>query len=332
MSAPAFPAGRSVRLPERPGQRGLSLAVHEQGSGPAVVLCHGFPELAYSWRYQLPAVASAGFRAIAPDQRGYGGSSRPERILDYRLVELCADLAGLLDALAIERAVFVGHDWGGMVAWGMPVLHPERTLGVAGVCTPYRAIGGLDELRARVGGDDERHYVLWFQPPGVAERVLDAQVRTVFEKLMRRGVPREQAAARMLRDGRLDMNPFRDLARLEPQSELCVGKEELDVYVRAFERTGFRGGINWYRNIERNARDVPELGRRKLTLPCLMITAEWDAALPPELASGMRESCADLEIHPIAGAGHWVQQEKPAELDARLCDWLRRRFASGASE
>ncbi len=326
MSAVGFPAPRLVGLPPRAGQAGISLALHELGAGPAVVFCHGFPELGFSWRHQLGPVAAAGFRAIAPDQRGYGGSSRPERIEDYRLVELCADLAGLLDALALERAVFVGHDWGGMVAWGMAVLHPERTLGVAGVCTPYLAMGGLDPLRARVDGEVERHYVLWFQEPGRAERVMDAQVRLIFEKLMRRGVPREQAAQRMLRDGKLDMNPFRDLAALEPQSEPCVSQGELEVYVAAFESSGFRGGINWYRNIERNAREVPELGKRVLEIPCLMLTAEWDAALPPELAEGMRALCPDLELHQIERAGHWVQQERPEPVNALLCDWLKRRF------
>jgi pimeloyl-ACP methyl ester carboxylesterase len=316
-----------VRLRARAGGSEITLAVHERGTGPAVIFCHGFPELAFSWRHQLPAVAAAGFRAIAPDQRGYGRSSRPGRTDDYRLSELCADMAGLLDALGIERAVFVGHDWGGMVAWGMPVLFPARTLGVAGVCTPYLAMGGLGELRARFGGEDERHYVLWFQPPGRAESVMDPKVRTIFEKLMRRGIPREQSAARMMRDGRPELNPFRDLAALEPQSEPCVSAEELEVYVEAFQRTGFAGGINWYRNIDRNAQELPEIGKRRLELPCLMLTAEWDAALPPELAAGMRDLCPDLELHSIERAGHWVQQERPDQVNARLCDWLKRRFA-----
>jgi pimeloyl-ACP methyl ester carboxylesterase len=156
---------------------------------------------------------------------------------------------------------------------------------------------------------------------------MDPQVRTIFEKLMRKGVPREQAAARMLRDGKLDMNPFRDLAALEPWSDPCVDKDELEVYVRAFERTGFAGGIHWYRHLERNAADLPDMGRRRLELPCLMLTAEWDGALPPELAEGIRETCLDLELHLIERAGHWVQQERPDAVNARLCDWLRRRFA-----
>jgi len=125
----------------------IKLSVHEQGQGPAVVFCHGFPELAYSWRYQLPAVAAAGFRAIAPDQRGYADSSAPQDINAYGIGELTGDLTGLLDNLKIDQAVFVGHDWGGLVAWAMPVLHPERVAGVIGVCTPYMPMPVVDALR-----------------------------------------------------------------------------------------------------------------------------------------------------------------------------------------
>ena len=145
---PGFPDPERVELAAGEGRDAISLSVHELGSGPAVVFCHGFPELAYSWRHQLPAIADAGFRAIAPDQRGYGRSDRPAKIEDYDLVHLCGDLAALLDAFEIERAVFVGHDWGGFVAWGMPVLHPDRTAGAIGVCTPYVALPPTSTLRA----------------------------------------------------------------------------------------------------------------------------------------------------------------------------------------
>lgn len=321
-----FPPERQVRLPDRREQRGISLAVHERGDGTAVVLCHGFPELAFSWRYQLDALAGAGFRAIAPDQRGYGGSSRPERIDAYGLTELCGDMVGLLDALGIERAVFAGHDWGGFVAWGMPVLHPERTAGVIGVCTPYIAFPGTAMLRALVDGEDERHYILWFQKAGIAESVMDGRVRLLFERLLRAGVPLEEFAKRVRREGKLDMNPFRRLDEFEPTSELIVTPEELEVYVRAFEKTGFGPGIHWYRNIDRNAAEHPEVGKRKLELPCLMLTAAWDGALRPEMAAGMPALCSDLEMHQIERAGHWVQQERPDELNAHMVDWLQRRF------
>lgn len=321
-----FPPSKLVSLPERQGQPEISLAVHEQGEGPAVVLCHGFPELAYSWRYQLPAVAAAGFRAIAPDQRGYGGSSRPERIEDYSLTHLAADLAGLLDALEVDRAVFVGHDWGGFVAWAMPLLYPERTAGVAGVCTPYVGIPSTQVLRTAVGGKDDRYYILWFQTPGVAEDFLDRRVRLVFDKLLRRGAEPSRLAGSLTADGKGDMNPFKRIEEINPTGEVFASEREVETYVSTFQRTGFRGGINWYRNIDRNAVEHPELGKKKLDLPCLMLTAEWDVALPPKMAAGMPATCSDLEMHMIEKAGHWVQQECSEAVNRHLVEWLRRRF------
>ena len=320
------PVPYKVTLPEGSKSAGITLSVHEAGEGPAVVLCHGFPELAYSWRHQIGALADAGFRAIAPDQRGYGESDRPEKIEDYDLGRLTADMAGLLDALGIERAVFAGHDWGGFVAWAMPLLYPERTLGVIGVNTPYIPFPTTDVLR-QMFKEDEKLYILWFQTPGVAESVLDRNPRLVFQKLMRRGVGRGsmlQAA-----ESGADANPFRRLEELEEIGPELLTPEELDYYTRTFERSGFRGGINWYRNIDRNREICPDIGVQRLELPCLMITAEWDPALPPESAAGMPAVCADLEIHGIETCGHWTQQEKPDELNRHMIDWLRRRFGDG---
>ncbi len=325
---PAFPAARRVSLPDwttRDGrrERGVALDVHEAGRGPAVILCHGFPELAYSWRHQLAALASSGFRVVAPDQRGYGASDAPAPVDAYDLEHLVADMVGLLDRLGIEKAVFAGHDWGGFVAWAMPIAHPERTAGVIGVNTPYIPFPTTDLLRAAFE-EDERLYILWFQKPGVAEGVLDRDPRLVFEKLMRRGTKRDGA---LLRGGpRADANPFRRLAELDSVGPPLLDAEELDTYARAFAKSGFRGGINWYRNIDRNRSHFPGIGVERLELPCLMVTAEWDAALPPETAAGMPALCSDLEVVGIRECGHWTQQEKPAELSRAMLDWLGRRF------
>lgn len=307
----------------------IHLAVHEQGVGgdrPAVVFCHGFPELAYSWRHQLPIIADAGFRAIAPDQRGFGASSAPEDIAAYGLGQLCGDMADLLDVLEIERAVFVGHDWGGFVAWAMPALHPDRVAGVAGICTPYTPFPGTDLLRSMFG-DDEKMYMLWFQEPGVAEAVMDQHVRQTFEKLMVAGI--DPAVLLETGQGRakgMDFNPFRRIDELEAMGDPVATPEELDHYVEVFERTGFAGGINWYRNIDANAKAYPEAGTKPLDIPTLMITAEWDPALPPSLAANMGSVCSDLEMHMISHAGHWVPQERPEEVGELLADWLVRRF------
>ncbi len=329
-----MPPARSIQLPAGVGARGASLdpialSVHEAGpkDGPAVVLCHGFPELAFSWRHQIPALAAAGFRVVAPDMRGYGASDRPEAIEHYSLEHLMGDVVRLLDALEIERAVVAGHDWGGFVAWGMPVAHPERTAGVIGVNTPNMPFPPTAMMRLAVP-DEEKLYVLWFQQPGVAEGVLDARVDLLFRKLMRRGFEPEPGglAERAMAGGELDANPFRRLDEIPELGEPLLDDDELDVYVRAFERTGFRGGINWYRNIDRNAQLFPEIGSQKLALPCLMVTAEWDVALRPELAAGMPAICGDLEITQIQGCGHWTQQEKPERLNEIVVDWLTRRF------
>ncbi len=331
-----MPTPRRIELPPQTHAGGaeppIALSVHDAGAGPAVVLSHGFPETAYSWRHQIAPLVEAGYRVIAPDQRGYGSSDAPEGIETYDMDHLTGDLVGLLDALEIERAVFVGHDWGGFVCWAMPLLHPDRTAGVIGVNTPYTPrtpTKPTEMMKMLVNGDVERMYVLWFQEPGVAEAVLDAQPRLVFEKLLRQPVPPEEAAARMMASGELDMNPFRRLAELETMSEPLVSDAEIDAYADAFERSGFRGGISWYRNFDRNWERHPEIGVQKIDHPSLMVTAAWDAALPPTMAAGMPALCNDLEMKQIEACGHWTMQEKPDELNAILIDWLGRRFPAG---
>jgi pimeloyl-ACP methyl ester carboxylesterase len=332
----AFPSPRRIALPARRAPDGreiapISLSVHDAGNGTAVVFSHGFPELAYSWRSQFGPLVEAGFRPIAPDQRGYGASDRPEPIEAYDIHHLTSDLVGVLDALEIEKAVFVGHDWGGMIVWAMPVLHPTRVAGVVGVNTPNlpRApIAPIGLMRQMVGGQDEKMYIVWFQKPGVADPVLAANVRGVFEKLMRGGVSPDEATARAAAMGFEpgDMNPFRRIAELPAFGAPILRDDELDVYVKTFERTGFTGGVNWYRNMDRNWETAPGVGATKIEVPCLMITAEWDPVLRPEMAAGMGTLIPDLETHMIAGCGHWTQQERPAELSRLLVDWLRRKF------
>ncbi|MEZ5253093.1 MAG: alpha/beta hydrolase [Microthrixaceae bacterium] len=324
-----FVTARPITVKD-PTYGSITLSVHEQGDGPAVVFSHGFPELAYSWRHQLPAVAAAGFHAIAPDQRGYGASSAPEEIRAYGLGQLTGDLVGLLDALDIERAVFVGHDWGGFVVWAMGVLHPQRVAGIVGVCTPYTPFPGTEFLKMVFGDDVEKQYMLWFQKPGVAERVLDPRGRLVFEKLMRGGVDPTNFLKSAATGGgeakRPAMNPFINIETIDPGGKPIATAEEIDRYVAEFERTGFRGGINWYRNIDANGEAFPEIGKTVIDVPTLMILAEWDPALPPALAKNMPSVCSDLEMATIAKAGHWVQQESPDEVNAVLIDWLTRHF------
>jgi pimeloyl-ACP methyl ester carboxylesterase len=285
--------------------------------------------LAYSWRYQIPALAAAGFRAIAPDQRGYGGSSRPSALTDYDLHALTGDLVGLLDALGIARAIFVGHDWGGLIAWQMPLLHPQRTAGVIGVNTPHlpRPPSPPVELMRQMFGDN--YYMCHFQTPGVADAALAHDVRRVFTQLMRRGVPIAESEARLAALGRMP-NMVEMIAQGDPLGAPLLTPAELEVYADVFERTGFTGGLNWYRNIDRNWETTAAVADAPIAVPCLMITAEWDPVLRAELAEPMRGMIDDLEIHMIPECGHWTPQEKPAELNAIMTDWLTRRFGASA--
>ena len=327
-----WPDAVKMRLPERTGAAGntiapIELSVHVAGEGPAIVLSHGFPELAYSWRHQVQPLVEAGFRVIVPDQRGYGASDAPSSIGEYDLEHLTSDLAGILDLLNVEKAVYAGHDWGGQVSWAMPVLYPGRTAGSIGVNTPYALFPGTDLLRLAFPNPDKL-YLLWFQEPGIAEGVMDELVRPCFELLMRRAEKPDRESMMDPAAGmtEADANPFLRLSETEPIGKPLLSKEELETYVRTFEATGFRGGINWYRNLDRNRELFPATGVQKLELPCLMVTAEWDLALRPALAEGMPELCSDLEIHMIEECGHWTQQEKPDELNALMVDWLKRRY------
>jgi pimeloyl-ACP methyl ester carboxylesterase len=309
------------------GTNGVQLSVYEAGepSAPAVVFSHGFPELAYSWRHQLPALAAAGFHVIAPDQRGYGASSAPVRVEDYDMAHLTGDLVGILDELDIERAVFVGHDWGGFVVWQMPFFHRDRVAGIVGVNTPHVPrfpIPPVEMFRAAMGDD---FYIVWFQTPELPDAALAANVDVVLDHMLRRGIEptaiRERAAS--------STGSFVEAVVNMPDELLgprMLSDEELAVYVETFRATGFTGPINWYRNFDRNWElSAHQTSARIDGVPCLMVTASWDPVLPPAIAAGMPELIGDLEIHEIAECGHWTQQEHPEEFNHILVDWLQRK-------
>jgi len=293
-----------------------------------MVLCHGWPEFAFSWRHQIKALSEAGIRVIAPDQRGYGSTDRPEAVEAYDLAHLTADMVGLLDHLGIDKAIFVGHDWGGFVVWGMPLRHPSRVAGVVGVNTPHLPRPPIDpiELFRQRFGDDM--YIVQFQDPARApDRIFGSKVRETFEFFMRKprpgggsdagaaparpnlAFPQMVAAYDERRDGRAPI----------------LSAEEMQVFVDSFTRSGFTGGINWYRNMSRNWRDSDKLDLM-VRVPSLMIMAENDAVLPPAMADGMEKLVPDLEKYLVRNSGHWTQQEQPEEVSAKLVEWRRRRF------
>ncbi|MBU6299425.1 MAG: alpha/beta hydrolase [Alphaproteobacteria bacterium] len=310
---------------------GIDMAVYEAGpkDGIPVVLCHGFPELAYSWRHQLPALAAAGYRVVAPDQRGYGLTSRPAAVEQYDMEHLTADLVGMLDAFGIRKAVFCGHDWGGVVAWNMPLLHGTRVKGVIGLNTPFFARPPFDPitgLRAAYGDD---MYMVEFQKPGAADAVLAKDVARSFRFFMRRNAitqaefqaaPKEARSLALLHAFASDEKGWR--------GEPLLTLEESKVYVDTFTRTGFTGGINWYRNLTRNWQRSAAI-TQLVNVPSLMIMAEDDVVLPPRLTDGMAEYVPDLEKALIQRCGHWTQQECPDSTNTIIIDWLKRRFIPG---
>jgi pimeloyl-ACP methyl ester carboxylesterase len=304
---------------------GVDLHVVEAGTdGPLVVLAHGFPELSYSWRHQIPALAAAGCRVIAPDQRGYGRSSRPEAIEDYDIHHLTDDLLGLLDDVGEERAVFVGHDWGSMVVWQQALLHPERVIGVVGMSVPYLPRGPVAPIGAmRNVLGDAFFYVLYFQEPGVADADLGADPhRTMRRMLAAARVDPQQApdpSSFFANDGR----GFVDRIPEPDQLPEWLSADELEHYVEEFRRTGFTGGINWYRNFDRNWETTPQLEGASIEVPSLFIGGALDPVLmmtPPAVSHGSLDDHRGDVL--VADAGHWVQQEKPDEVNAALIGFI----------
>jgi pimeloyl-ACP methyl ester carboxylesterase len=305
---------------------GIRMHVVEAGSGFPVLLCHGFPEIWYSWRHQLRALADAGFRAIAPDQRGYGETDVPQPIDAYNIHHLVGDLTGLLDALGIDKAAIVGHDWGGFVVWQMALLAPHRVAAVVGLNTPFfprMPIPPTEMMRAAAQGNF--HYILYFQQPGIAEAELERDVRRSLRGFYQ-DLPREVVeASRHLPAGTFGPSGGGLLDRLPdgPPGRFLTG-DDFEVFARAFERTGFRGGLNWYRNFDCNWELTAYLSGARVSQPALMITAELDPVLRPEMADSMSVWVPRLqETVRITECGHWTQQEKPDEVNRALIRFLQ---------
>jgi pimeloyl-ACP methyl ester carboxylesterase len=316
---------------------GITMAYYEAGprQGVPVILCHGFPELAFSWRHQIKALADAGRWVIAPDQRGYGLTPGPPEVEAYDMEHLTGDLVGLLDHLGAEKAIWVGHDWGGIVTWQLPLFHPDRVAGVVGVNTPFMQRRPIDPIAFFRMAFGEDMYIVHFQTPGEADEILSRDVEKTMRFFMRKPPElMEDHFTRMARGSgeRPTFALVKVVERYEPSIDRrgeFLSDEEMDFFVESFKRTGFTGGINWYRNFTRNWLACENV-EQKVNQPALMIMAELDAVLPPALTDGMEEFVPDLEKVLIEGSGHWTQQEKPAEVNVALINWLNRRFPASA--
>lgn len=311
---------------------GIRMHVAEAGpeGGPAVVLCHGFPECWYSWRHQLRALGDAGYHVLAPDQRGYGTTDMPSAVDQYTQLHLVGDVVGLLDAFGIDRAAIVGHDWGGPVAWHSALLRPDRFRAVAALSVHFGGIGPVatplvpptDGIRAALG--DQFMYVLYFQEPGVAERELDADLRRTLRTVLyglSGDIPRDE-----YRFFDPDATCLAELVREPPGPLDWLSEADLDVFTESFAHHGtFFGGLNWYRNIDRNHVLLAAFAGVQVQQPALFIGAEHDSIFgqTPEGVLATRAAVPDLRDPVwVEGSGHWIQQEEPEVVNRALVDFL----------
>jgi pimeloyl-ACP methyl ester carboxylesterase len=311
---------------------GIRMHIAEAGpdDGPALVLCHGFPECWYSWRHQLRALGDAGYHVIAPDQRGYGTTDMPAGIDQYTQLHLVGDIIGLLDALGIERAGIVGHDWGGPVAWHTALLRPDRINAVASLSIEFSGIrpvgvpkiSNTDGMRLALG--DAFLYILYFQEPGVAERELDADLRRTLGATLyglSGDIPRDQ-----FRFFAPEATCFFDVVRDLPGPLDWLSDPDLDAYVDSFSHHGtFSGGINWYRNIDRNWELLAPFAGRKVEQPALFIGAEHDVIFgqTPERVLATRAAVPNLRDPVwVPDCGHWIAQEAPETVNRLLLDFF----------
>lgn len=298
---------------------GVELEVFEAGrhnAGRPIVLCHGFPDLAYTWRNQVPALVAAGYHVIAPNQRGYGNSSRPAEVVAYDIEHLTGDLVALLDHFGYADATFIGHDWGAFVVWSLTLLHPERVSGVIALSLPYLVRGDvpwLDFMEAVLGSD--YYFVHFNRKPGVADAVFDADPARFLNNLYRRNEPVMPPQPGMV---------LIETARTEtPSGDPLLSESELSVYTAAFESSGFTGGINWYRNLNRAWHQLADADPI-VQQPALMIYGERDAVARAEHLATFVPNVEETSLD----SGHWIHQERPEETNRAIVTWLKAQEAS----
>jgi pimeloyl-ACP methyl ester carboxylesterase len=313
---------------------GIRLHLAEAGEGPLVLLCHGFPESWYSWRHQLKALAEAGYRAVAPDMRGYGGSDRPEPIDKYTLFHLVGDMVGVLDALGAAEAVIAGHDWGAPVAWHAALMRPDRFRAVIGLSVPFRPRGAARPTTMMPKTDDAVFYQLYFQTPGVAEAELERDVRRTMRGILYRASGDVPAGARdpLAAGGAVGMVPLKGgllSGTIDPDTlPPWLGDADIDFYVGEFTRTGFRGGLNWYRNIDRNWELLAPYAGAQVKVPALYVAGDRDLVMAfrgmDQLLAALPKFVPQLRrTFILKGCGHWTQQERPREVNAAMIEFLR---------
>jgi pimeloyl-ACP methyl ester carboxylesterase len=306
---------------------GIQLRVALAGKGPLVVMVHGWPESWYSWRHQIPALAQAGFRVAVPDVRGYGGSDKPTPVETYSIKDMCADIAGLIEGLGERQAILVGHDWGAPIVWNTSLFFPEKVRAVAGLSVPFTGRGPAPRIQLfKTIYKDRFFYQIYFQKPGVAEAELEADLRKSLSIIYHSASGEGRKAGVRVNKGP-DAKYLDGLTAPDPLPAWLT-EADLDYYVGQFKQSGFRGPLNRYRTSELDFAQQEAIADRKIEQPTAFIAGELDPVLTfvpgVDLVANMRERVTDLRlVKLIDGAGHWVQQERPAEVNAALLEFLR---------
>ncbi len=299
---------------------GIRMHIAEQGTGPLVLLLHGFPELWYSWEKQITALAEAGYHAVAPDMRGYGQTDRPTKVEQYTHLHLAGDVIGLLDALGEQQAIVAGHDWGASVAWNMALFRPDRVRGVIALSVPYSPRGRASLLTVMRSVLGNGFYMSYFQQPGVAEAEFERDVRTTMRKFLTANI--SGAAVVPEGKGMLDVMS-------EPETlPAWLTEQDLDVFTTEFERTGFTGGLNWYRTIDLTWELMAPWHQALVMQPALFMAGESDITVnfpgARNRIANMRATVPNLKRSILLEkCGHWIGQERPAEVNAAMIEFLR---------
>lgn len=306
---------------------GISLSLYTAGpqEGPPVWLLHGFPECWYSWRHQIDALAAAGYRVHVPEMRGYGQTSAPKDPAAYDLMTICADVQAAMDQLGHEQVIMIGHDWGAPVAWHLALLEPQRVKVVCGMSVPF---GGrpkrpaIDVMRELY--QDRFHYMLYFQKPGLAEAEMAEDIPRTM-RVMMHGMSGTAGGSTLVQDKPADARWLDDRADPGVPPAWCP-PEAFEVYVQTFERSGFHGPVNWYRNFERNWERTAELAGKQVAQPALFLIGDRDPVgeLEAYTIKKMPSVVPLVEQHVVPDCGHWIQGEKPQEVNALLLDFLHR--------
>jgi pimeloyl-ACP methyl ester carboxylesterase len=305
----------------------IDMFLLEQGDGPLVVLCHGWPELSYSWRHQIPALAAAGFHAVAPDMRGFGRTSAPDDIGAYSIFDLVGDVVGLVASLGEKQAVIVGHDWGAPVAWHAAMFRPDIFTAVAGLSVPPPFRGRRPPLETLRESGIINFYWQYFQPPGIAEREFERDVDKTMRRILGRGFS-DPAASLFVEDGKGFLG---DLSAFPPLPD-WLGETDLLYFSEVYKKSGFRGGLNWYRNIDHNWELTAPWQGAQIAQPSLFIAGSKDSVITGRI--GAKRVTEMERVLPnltrkliIDGAGHWIQQERAEEVNAALITFLKQNAA-----